>query len=132
MLDMLRKAAEAALPSHDNDQRNFWLGCIGIRDDGAIVSAKNGAVESSVTVEHYQLIPSAHAEGRLLRKLGHNGIIYVARVSRQDRSYKMSAPCPMCATRIKSFGVRKVYYTINNNQYGVWDVRKDTHRVFDI
>lgn len=131
MIKMLRMAAEAALPTYDNDPRNFWLGCVGIREDGVLVSSQNGASEFSTSIENYQLIPTAHAEGRLLRKLGKGGIIFVARVSKKDRSLAIACPCPMCQIRIKSFKVKKVFYTINDYQYGMWDVKRDSHRVFD-
>jgi tRNA(Arg) A34 adenosine deaminase TadA len=131
MLDFLKRAARIALPNNDNDKRNFWLGCVGIREDGAVVSSRNGSTAFSSSIEHYQLVPSSHAEGRVLRKLGKNGIIFVARVARKDGSLAMSLPCPMCQVRIRGFGVKKVYYTINSEQYGIWNVKKDEHRVFN-
>lgn len=130
MLNLLRQAALIALPSSDIDQRSFWLGCIGIREDGVMVSAKNGAVEFHNTIENYQLVPSSHAEGRVLRKLGKGGVIFVARVSRKDGSLAMARPCGMCQVRLKSFKVRKVYYTINDKQYGVWYPDSDTDKIF--
>lgn len=132
MIELLKRAALVSLPSFDNDQRNFWLGCIGIRDDGALVSSKNGASNFSATVENYQLLPSAHAEGRILRKLGKNGIIYVARVSRKDRSYRMARPCGMCRTQLKSSGVKKAFYTIDNHHYGVWLPAHNTDKIYEI
>lgn len=129
MIELLHQAALVSLPSSDNDNRNFWLGCIGIREDGALVASKNGAVEFSSTVENYQLLPSSHAEGRVLRKLGKKGILYIARVSKEDRSLKLASPCGMCCVRIKSFDVSRVYYTINNFQYGIWNLKKDQHTI---
>jgi cytidine deaminase len=132
MIRMLRMAAEIALPHDPMDLRNFWLGCIGIRQDGAMVSSRNGAAEHSTSVKHYQLVPSAHAEGRVLRKLGWGGTIFVARVSRKDRSLAMARPCGMCQVRLKAFNVKKVYYTINPDQYGLWNPITDTDRIYDI
>ncbi len=127
MLDFLDQAARIALPNNDYDKRSFWLGCVGIREDGAVVSSRNGSTAFSSSVEHYQLVPSSHAEGRVLRKLGKNGIIFVARIAKKDGSRQMSCPCVMCAVRIRGFGVKKVYYTINPKQYGIWSVKNDTH-----
>lgn len=132
MHPMLIQAAKVALPTSDNDKRNFWLGCIGLRDDGATVSSRNGAAEFSSTIENYQLMPNSHAEGRVLRKLGKRGILYVARVSRKDRSLAMSQPCGMCQVRIRGFDVRKVYYTINENQYGIWLPSSDSYRIVTV
>lgn len=127
MLPLLIEAARIALPNDDNDSRGFWLGCIGIREDGTQVKSKNGSVQFSNTVQYYQLVPSSHAEGRVLRKLGKNGVLYVARVAKKDGKLAMAMPCKMCAIRIASFKVNKVYYTINEYQYGIWHVDDDYH-----
>lgn len=130
MLRLLQMAAGVALPNNSTDQRNFWLGCVGIRNDGAIVTSRNGAAEFSSTVKSYQLMPNSHAEGRCLRKLGKHGIMYVSRVSRQDQSLKMAAPCGMCRTRIRSAQIDKVYYTISDSEYGLWLPASDEYRTF--
>jgi hypothetical protein len=131
MLELLKQAALIGLPNTDNDSRGFWLGCIGIREDGAQVSAKNGSVAFYNTIDNFRIIPESHAEGRVLRKLGKNGTIYVSRVSRKDGSLAMAMPCRTCQVRIKSARAIKVYYTINPTQYGVWSVKEDYHRVYN-
>lgn len=139
MLKKLVEAAGVAMPSVVNDRREFWLGCIGIRKDGAIVSSKNGPVNLSLPQDKFVkktsrrniFYPTSHAEGRVLRKLGYGGILYVARVSRLTGGYTIAKPCEMCATRIKSKRVEKVYYTISNKQYGVWHVKKDIHVIHE-
>lgn len=131
MLEMFKLAAKMALPTSDIDNRGFLHGCVGIREDGAVVYSRNGAVKYTSTIEHYQLIPNSHAEGRVLRKLGKGGIIYVARISKKDGTLTTSAPCAMCSIRIKAFKVRKVFYSLNQTQYGVWDVKKDIHRIYN-
>lgn len=129
MLSLLHQAAEIALPSIPNDMRTYWIGCVGVRKDGTIVSAKNGAVEFHQTIALHQLLPNSHAEGRVLRKLGYGGDLYVARMGRSKKELKCAQPCCMCQNRIMSQGVRRVYYSINNKQYGIWDVKKDHHEV---
>lgn len=132
MLPSLVQAAQIAIPNNDSDLRKFWLGAVGIRDDGVTVSAKNGAITYSTSVEYYNLNPHSHAEGRLLRKLGKNGVVYVARVSKGDGNMAMARPCHMCQIRLRSAKVKKVYYTINNSQYGVWYPESDTDRVYTV
>lgn len=123
IFDTLKQAAKIALPNDIAlDKRGFWLGCIGIRNDGTIVSAKNGASQFSDSVKKYQLIPNSHAEGRLLRKIGKYGTIFVSRVSKKDMTMAMAKPCEMCQVRIKSMNAHKVYYTISDFQYGIWEV----------
>lgn len=132
MHPMLHLAAKIALPVIDNDKRSFYLGCVGIRNDGVIVSARNGAVEFSDTIKVNQLIPSSHAEGRVLRKLGKRGTMFVSRVAKGTKKLAMSCPCGLCQVRIKAFDVKRVYYTINEFQYGIWNVKLDEHKVFTV
>lgn len=123
-------AGKVSLPTCIDDPRNFYLGCVGIRNDGALVSAKNGAAFSTA-IDNYQHMPNSHAEGRVLRKLGKGGVLYVTRIAKGSRDFAMSRPCPMCQRRIRGFGVKKVYYTINKDQYGVWLPKEDTDKVFN-
>lgn len=132
MIHMLRYAAKLAIPNSINDYRNFWLGAVGVREDGAIVTSKNGAVECSTSVEKYYRNPRSHAEGRLLRKLGKGGTVYVARVSRKDYSFAMARPCLHCQVLLQSYKVDKVFYSINENQYGIWLPQKNIDRVYSI
>jgi tRNA(Arg) A34 adenosine deaminase TadA len=125
---MLLFAAKIAIPNF-NDKRHFWLGCIGLRRDGALVHSKNGAVYSTI-VDDYQLIPESHAECRVLRKMDYGGVLYVARVMRKDMSLAMARPCPMCMIKIKSKGIKKVYYTVNNYQYGLFIVKSNHDTIF--
>ena len=39
--------------------------------------------------------------------------IYVVRVGSEGK-FKMSKPCPMCETALKHVGIKRVYYTTNN------------------
>jgi tRNA(Arg) A34 adenosine deaminase TadA len=129
MLELLLFAAKIAMPDSDNDLRGFWVGAVGIRNDGTIVFSKNGAFYSSTT-GYYQAIPSAHAEGRVLRKMDFGGTLYVSRVARIDKSLRMARPCGMCQVQIRAKGIKKVYYTINDTQFGVWYPKTDKDRIY--
>lgn len=126
-IDYLKLAAKQAMAI--NDERSFWLGSVGIRRDGALVVARNGAVHSTST-DDYQVIPSAHAEGRVLRKLGKGGIIYVSRVSKKTKKLAMSRPCVYCQAGIHAMQVRKVIYSVNSYQFGIWNVENDTDKIY--
>lgn len=131
IINFINLAAQVSLPTDKNDPRNFLIGAVGIREDGVIVSAKNGAVLST-DVDNYQYLPSSHAEGRALRKLGKNGILFVARLRKIDRELAMARPCNMCRVRIKSFNVKKVYYSIDPFHYGIWYPNSNIDKVFNI
>jgi len=128
----LKMAAELAPPTIDKDFRDYWLAAVGIREDGVMVSAKNGAASFRTTIKSYQLLPASHAEGRVLRKLGKAGIVYVARVSKKDGSLAMARPCGMCQVKLRAAKTIKVYYSINDSQYGIWYPDTDTDKIYKI
>lgn len=130
MLELLKAAAKVAMPSDNSDIRSYFLGCIGIRKDGTIVHSRNGAVHST-SIDNYQLIPDAHAECRTIKKMDRGGILYVARVRRKDKCLAMSMPCAICRIKIKAKGIKKVYFTIDENYYGLWLVDKNQFKIFE-
>lgn len=132
MHKLLIKAAEIAIPDNrEFDKRSFLFGGICIRKDGTMVTARNGAVTFSTTIRDYQMLPSSHVEGRLLRKAGHGASMFISRVSRKDGSFCCSRPCGMCRVRLKSFLVEKVFYTIDENHYGVFYPKINIDYIFD-
>lgn len=136
MLNMLKLAGKIAIPVMDNDPRGFWLGCIGIRKDGVLVSARNGSIQhmfsKSLDPDLADKSCEYHAEGRALRKMDKGGVLYVSRVSRKDGSLTMARPCVLCQSKIKTQKIIKVYYTVNHNQYGIWYPEHDKDKVYTI
>lgn len=112
----LLQAAGVAL-STGYDPRNFLIGAIGIRRDGAIVAARNGAVHCTKAKGGFSF-PKAHAEFRCSRKMDTGSEIYVARVLKNGE-LAMSKPCAHCENVLRARGIKTVYYTINQNEYGV-------------
>ena len=90
-------AAEIAF-SKDFD-RHFFLGAVGVRNDGAIVSSLNGMCE-----EPNRLV---HAEYKLSRKLDVGSVVFVARVAKKDKTFAMAKPCFSCEKVMRSKGVKK-------------------------
>lgn len=62
--------------------------------------------------------PKAHAECRLVGKIDRGTVVYVARPL-ADGTWGMAKPCPGCRMALRAFGVKKVYYTISQGNYGV-------------
>lgn len=93
------------------DRRTFRLGALGLRNDGVMVSAINGPTDEPR--------PHVHAEFRLCSKLDHDAVVFVARV-RRDGSFGMARPCPNCQRVLKSRQVKKVYFTISDEEYGIF------------
>lgn len=63
--------------------------------------------------------PTAHAEARLAKKLDVGSVVYVARVRCDNGKLAMSKPCPHCERILKNRGVKRVTYTIGENEFGV-------------
>lgn len=100
----------ASMTRMKEDKRTFFLAAIAIRNDGAIVSSVNG---SSTKPE-----PLHHAETRLIRKLDQGATIYLARTL-TDGSWGNSFPCGGCRRALKRAKVKKLFYTIGPNNWGV-------------
>ncbi len=91
-------------------KRNFLLGALGVRDDGAIVTSTNGSCIHPA--------PAHHAEARLCRKLDKGSTVYVARVAK-DGTPAMAKPCPSCMSILRAKRVAKVIYTTGKSSYEV-------------
>jgi tRNA(Arg) A34 adenosine deaminase TadA len=99
----------------NDDGKEYLLASLIQRKDGAIVISYNAKTKEPT--------PSCHAEARALRKADAGAILYVARVTR-DGKWAMSKPCKYCQSYIKNRRIKKVYYTIGPNEYGIWNVEK--------
>ena len=117
MLSMLRKAAYHSIKGPKF--RSAFIGALGVRNDGAVVSSYNGAILMNDSKSGPSKFPRAHAEARLAKKLDKGSIVYVARTRRDNGKIAMAKPCATCRARLKNKGVKMVYYTINENEWGV-------------
>jgi tRNA(Arg) A34 adenosine deaminase TadA len=109
-------AKNIAVSTKNNDIRTFLIGAIGIREDGIIVSSRN--ISSRDRCKH------AHAETRLVKKLGKNSYVFVARVTRIG-NIGLAKPCINCEIALRNKGVKKVYYTIDNKNFGILDLSEN-------
>lgn len=100
----------ASFASRREDHRSFFVGAAGIRNDGVLVVSRNSA-STDIT-------PDVHAEARLCNKLTTGSVVYVAR-RLKSMCYANAKPCSCCRLRMKSLGVKKAYYTISDNEFGV-------------
>lgn len=95
------------------EERNYLIGCVGIRTDGAIVVAANLLTKRP---EH-----SAHAELRTLKKSDKGSTLYVARIHR-DGNWANAKPCIKCQTLIRNKKVKRVFYTVGPEEWACWNV----------
>lgn len=96
---LLNMAVEIARKA-DNRYR---VGAIGRRRDGALVFAKN-----TTCIERF---PRAHAEARLIRKLGVDAeFVLVIRLNKHGE-LAMAKPCSSCQLFLNRSNVKTIYYT---------------------
>jgi len=93
---------------------------------GAVV-VRNGEIVAegyNYEVPDYKTTFSVHAEADALSKIKHLGKQFlsqcdmiVVRVgpTTLEHTTKLSMPCPMCRSKIEQLGIRKVYYTTNDD-----------------
>jgi tRNA(Arg) A34 adenosine deaminase TadA len=103
----LNRAFELAMKNRD--RRHYFIGAIGIRDDGTTVGATN--------ISTPQRCRESHAEFRLSRKLDVGAVVYVARSSKTN-TWANSRPCEGCQQALRNKGVKRVYYTIGPSEFG--------------
>lgn len=107
------------------DKRSFLLGAIGIRNDGVMVRSLNSPTENKNR--------KAHAECKLCRKLDYGAeAVYVVRVRMDNFEFGMARPCMDCRKILKTKRVKRVFYTINQNSYGVWCPATNEERVHSV
>ncbi len=109
---LLQEAAKLALSG--DITKNHMLAAVSKRKDGVVVASRNGKTQVPR--------PTAHAEARALKKSGHGCTLYVAKVQKTTGEWGMAKPCNNCMTLIRNMKVKRVYYTIGPNEYGVIDL----------
>ena len=107
-------AIKAAEKGDSKDaSRHFRIGAVAIRSDGALVSASN--------IPNREPDSESHAEARLTKKLDHNAEVFVVRIGRGGE-LRNARPCKRCRQKLKSRKIKKCYYSIANDEYGVMEL----------
>lgn len=108
MLKYLRIASHISIKG--NRRRHAFLGAVGIRSDGTQVESYNGCAEKKT--------PAIHAEARLVKKLDRGSTVYVSRTRRDNGAIALAKPCKNCQNAMRHRGIKKVFYSISENEYG--------------
>jgi len=104
---------------HSDYRSQYLVLAMGIRRDGVRVFATNGAAIHPPELE--LKIRVAHAEQRLAQKLDSGSVVYVVRLLRNG-IHAMAKPCGTCERILRARGVKRAYYTIAPNEFGVLDL----------
>lgn len=94
----------------DKSWKRYYFGAVGIRNDGCIVHSTN--------LRNPDATPECHAETRLCEKLDKGSEVYVIRINKHGKRVLLARPCIHCENKMKATGVRKVYYSISDNEFG--------------
>ena len=114
-MNVVRLLTQAILLSmHPNHRCRFRLAAVGKRCDGIVVNSRSGGWPG-------QYLPATHAEARLANKLTPGSVVYVARTLKNG-TVAMAKPCVACQNALRHRGVKRVYYTIANKEFGVMDL----------
>jgi tRNA(Arg) A34 adenosine deaminase TadA len=104
----LQIAAKVAVTKED--RRNFLVGAVGIRKDQSMVVALNSPTELPN--------PKIHAEWKLSSKLDYYSTVYVARIRLDTGGFGIAKPCHSCMAALTYKKVKRIYYSIDDNEYG--------------
>lgn len=129
------RLADQYVRSHDyNEKQDFRLASVIVRG-GNVISVGYNRHSTNAFVEHYtnqvrghrDYCLSTHAEmdavlkGR--EKTDLRGCkIFVARVRNDNNCLGMARPCQVCQHVLFNYGIKKAYYSIDANTYGVMKV----------
>jgi tRNA(Arg) A34 adenosine deaminase TadA len=94
----------------DKTWKRYIFGAIGIRNDGCIVHSTN--------IRNPIQELNCHAETRLCRKLDKGSEIYLIRTNKNGSRMLLARPCKGCESVMKATGVKRVYYSISDNEFG--------------
>lgn len=115
-MDFVDKIFEIAktVALKEKDHKHYWFGAVGLRKDGKIVTSKN--------IRNAGKELNCHAEARLSRKLDKGSIVFVVRINKNGSKFLLARPCLGCQNKMKAAGVKIIYYSIDNHQYGIMTV----------
>lgn len=116
---LIKKAFEVA----KNSQYKFRHGAVLAKSGKELRSGCNqNRPVRFLNKYHFSGGASLHAEVRVLlnitKETTNGADIYVARIS-GDNNMVMSRPCSMCLHMASEMGIRRIFYTIDNRNFGM-------------
>jgi deoxycytidylate deaminase len=101
--------------------KRFQVGAL-IHKDGEI--STGWAHMSDLKLQNYISIHAEiHALWRSNPKFLDNAECYIVTLSAKSRNRTSGKPCQSCMAHLYDAGIRKVYYSVNNEEYGEIDFR---------
>jgi deoxycytidylate deaminase len=102
--------------------KRFQVGAM-LHNDGEI--STGWAHMSDLQLQNYISIHAEiHALWRANPKALDNADCYLVTLSAKSKNRTNSKPCESCMAHLYDAGIRKVYYTVSNDEYGIIDFRR--------
>ena len=102
--------------------KRFQVGAL-IHKDGEI--STGWAHMSDLQLQNYISIHAEiHALWRANPKFLDGSDCYLVTIYAKSKNKTNSKPCETCMAHLYDAGIRKVYYTVSNDEYGIIDFRK--------
>jgi deoxycytidylate deaminase len=102
--------------------KRFQVGAL-IHKDGEI--STGWAHMSDLQLQNYISIHAEmHALWRANPKSLEGADCYLVTLSAKSKNKTNSKPCESCMAHLYDAGIRKVYYSVSNNEYGIIDFRR--------
>ena len=119
---------------HNHDMKVFKLTAVIVRG-GNVISVGYNKSSTNAFVEHYTDIVrgsrdyclSTHAEMDAILKCRDKTDlvgckIYIARIRKDNDKLGLARPCEICQRALFNYGIKKAYYSIDSNSYGVMKI----------
>ncbi len=132
----LKLAEKLSLEYNYDDGLEYFL-CAVIARGGNVLSVGYNKKSTNAFVEHYADVArgvrdycmSTHAEmSAVLSARGKHDLtgtkLYVVR-TKPSGGLGMARPCPICYRVLQSYGIKKAYYSISDEEYGVMKIKSD-------
>lgn len=107
---------------------NYKHGAVLVKGGSVINTAHNECVHSRLAdrFKKHDGWGTRHAELNVClgidKKVTFNADLYVVRINKEGL-YRNSRPCEMCMDTMKFLGIRRVYYSISQESYGVINLK---------
>jgi len=109
--------------ANQSDYKTFRHGAVLVKS-GRILNCSYNKKDYNSLAAKFKLEPkfaSLHAEiGTILgmsKQITNNGTIVVVRIDKNNK-LKLSKPCNMCARCLKFVGIKKVFFSIDDDNFG--------------
>ena len=109
--------------------RRHMVGAVIVSKSGEILSDGCAHVSDLRLSELASIHAEIHALGRGRHRTMQGATAYVMAQARKSGNTVVGKPCLVCAIAMRSAGIEKVVYSINNNDFAILDLESDLSKL---